>query len=255
MTWTEEDFFKGEQGGDESETKYWPETLMGQLTRLLEENPDCRGLLWIPGTAIRYPVVQTDRENGLYYLKRDFEGRENPAGTLFLDYRCGKDADNLIIYGHRMRNGQMFGELKHYKNKDFGEKYPRIYWLTPKCVSVYEIFAVCLQKDSAALTEEELFYQQNFIYAEEPAQKAAFVELSIENSLYETGTWREQKEGQIGEEEGQRADPRVEVERFLTLKTCDYGTENGRLAVMARLTAGIFPEETGDEEERTSAEK
>ena len=229
ITWTEEKFWEGEQGKYESETKDWPETPMDQLTRLVEQNPDCRGLLWIPGTEVRYPVVQTEREEGLYYLKRDFEGRSNPAGTLFLDYRCDEDADNLIIYGHRMRNGQMFGELKHYKNKEFGKEHSRIYWLTPERVRVYEIFAVCLQEDSGVLTEEELFYQQNFIRAEDPAQKAAFVEMALGKSLYDTRAWN-------------TGEPEEEMEHFLTLKTCDYGVENGRLVVIARLAEEIILE-------------
>lgn len=77
-------------------------------------NPDLIGILEIPSLDICYPVVQgPDNEK---YLHLTFEGKENPAGCIFLDAENSRDLsdDNIIIYGHNMKDGSMFGRLKRF---------------------------------------------------------------------------------------------------------------------------------------------
>ena len=53
------------------------------------------------------------------YLRRSFYGKYSQSGVPFLDGRCSPDGGNLIIYGHNMKNGTMFADLKKYLNTDF----------------------------------------------------------------------------------------------------------------------------------------
>ena len=59
------------------------------------------------------------------YLRKNFEGKYSVSGVPFLDYRCTPDT-NLIIYGHNMKNGTMFSDLKKYLDKTFREQHPVI---------------------------------------------------------------------------------------------------------------------------------
>ena len=64
------------------------------------------------------PVVFRDNE---YYLTRDFYGNESKSGTVFVDERNESWTDDqyVLIYGHNMRDGMMFGELDHYMTPSY----------------------------------------------------------------------------------------------------------------------------------------
>ena len=77
-------------------------------------NPDVKAWIYIKGTGINYPIVQTTDNTS--YLHRTFEGKDSFIGAIFLDAGCEADfsSENSIVYGHNL-NGQMFGMLKkHY---------------------------------------------------------------------------------------------------------------------------------------------
>ena len=88
------------------------------IQALIAENSDCIGWLSIDGTNISYPVMYTPPEPQKY-LRRNFYGKHSQSGVPFLDGRCDLQSTNLIIYGHNMRNGTMFADLKKYVDRDF----------------------------------------------------------------------------------------------------------------------------------------
>ena len=88
------------------------------IQALFAENADCIGWLSIDGTSISYPVMYTPSEPQKY-LRRSFYGQYSQSGVPFLDGRCSTVGGNLIIYGHNMKNGTMFSDLKKYLNTDF----------------------------------------------------------------------------------------------------------------------------------------
>ena len=117
---------------------------------LLSMNPDTVG--WIrfaEPKEISYPVVRgTDNEK---YLNKTFEGKKNAAGALFEDYRNATDFSdrNTFIYGHNMKNGSMFGQLRKYRDSAYCEENPYFYIYTPDGkVSTYQIFAVGIVEDT-----------------------------------------------------------------------------------------------------------
>ena len=88
------------------------------IPKLIAANTDCIGWLSIDGTNISYPVMHTPSDPQKY-LRRNFYGKYSQSGVPFLDGRCDLQSSNLIIYGHNMKNGTMFSDLKKYLNTDF----------------------------------------------------------------------------------------------------------------------------------------
>lgn len=88
------------------------------IQALIAENADCIGWLSIDGTNISYPVMHTPSDSQKY-LRRNFYGKYSQSGVPFLDGRCNLQSTNLIIYGHNMKNGTMFADLKKYVDRDF----------------------------------------------------------------------------------------------------------------------------------------
>ena len=89
------------------------------FSALLAENPETVGFLRI-GSIVSLPVVQRENDNN-HYLSHTFSGDESAEGALFLDglNRLVPEDDCLIVYGHNMHNGTMFGNLRMYLNRDY----------------------------------------------------------------------------------------------------------------------------------------
>ena len=96
-----------------------PPPVQESFSDLLAVNPDTVGFLTIDG-VVSLPVVQRQNDNE-YYLTHDFSGGEHAEGALFLDglNRLSPEDDCLIVYGHNMQNGTMFGDLKLYRELYF----------------------------------------------------------------------------------------------------------------------------------------
>lgn len=133
-------------------------------------NQDAVGWILIDGTSISYPMVQGSDNS--YYLSHTINGTENGAGTIFLDARMerGFVSDNVIIYGHNMKNGTMFGELKKYNDENFYKKHNIINIFTEYEICEYEVFAVAIVEPTDTmvyaydLSDEEHFEQyRNYI--------------------------------------------------------------------------------------------
>lgn len=95
-----------------------------------EEGRHVRGWLYGADTPINYPVVYYS--NNSYYLTHDYTGKRNHAGALFFDTRVGKElaGENLIIYGHHMKDGSMFKSLLNYQKQTYYDSHPTLYLLT-----------------------------------------------------------------------------------------------------------------------------
>ena len=105
-------------------------------------NDDIVGYLKIEGTNIDYAVVQsTDNE---FYLHRDLNLKNNAAGSIFMDYENNPhEIDrNIVIYGHNMRNGTKFHNLRHYRDRQFYENNRYISFTTLYEETTWEIFAI-----------------------------------------------------------------------------------------------------------------
>ena len=99
-----------------------------EMARLRQENSDLVGWLSIDG-VLDLPVVYRDNS---YYLTHDFHKQENTAGTIFLDvnHRFSARACNLLLHGHNMKDGSMFGHLIRYQDIDYLKRHPVIEFST-----------------------------------------------------------------------------------------------------------------------------
>lgn len=181
-----------------------PAAELRDLTELFAQNPDCIGWLCIPGTQIDYPVMFTPEEPQRY-LRRSFYGAYSQSGVPFLDFRCNENS-NLILYGHNMRNGTMFGSLTCYTDADFAAEHPVIELQTAAGLSRYAVFAV------AAVQKTDPWY--DFVEASDSAEFDEQVADLLRKACYTTGVI-----------------PAYSQQLF-TLSTC-YGGGNGRLIVAA----------------------
>lgn len=134
------------------------------LAPLFEQNSDCVGWICIPDTAVDYPVMHTP-DDPQKYLRLDFYGQYSASGVPFLESRCSMEGDHLIIYGHNMKNGTMFGSLKQYTDRDYLSGHPAIEFETASGCVRYEVFAVAVVNkydDWYSFTEaaDEAAYQE-----------------------------------------------------------------------------------------------
>jgi len=104
-------------------------------------NDDIVAHITIPGTAIDYLIAQAD--NNVYYLYHDLWGNRTAAGTVFLDYLNSPDFSdqNSIIYGHNMRNGTKFHDLRMYRSREFFSENNLMIVTSAYSVLYYDIFA------------------------------------------------------------------------------------------------------------------
>ena len=85
-----------------------------RFAALVARNPDFIGWISIDATNLSFPVMYSPDEPD-FYLRHDFEGEYSDSGVPYLDARCTLTAadrsDNLVIYGHNMKTGTIFGFL------------------------------------------------------------------------------------------------------------------------------------------------
>lgn len=180
--------------------------------RIYEKNRDFVGWISIEGTKIDYPVMQSpDAPN--FYIDHGFDKKTSKYGVPYVQENCDVElSDNVIIYGHHMRNGSMFTDLCKYADAAFYKAHPVICFDTLAGSGRYAILAVF--KTSA--NPGEGFAYHGFVNAESEDAYQKYVTLCKALSLYDTGV---------------HAEP---GEQLLTLSTCEYSLDNGRFVVVAK---------------------
>ena len=106
-------------------------------------NDDVVGWIYVEAVPdINYPIVHgKDNET---YLHRTYEKNYNFAGTIFIDYENKADFSdcNTLVYGHNMKNGTMFGQLKNFSKDDSAYNKSKYFWIfTPEKTYRYEIIS------------------------------------------------------------------------------------------------------------------
>ena len=114
---------------------------MEQVRAVAADNADTIGWLRIDGTNINNVVMFAPDTPGKY-LHMDFYGKWSYRGTLYVAENCDvRTADNILIYGHHMKDGSMFGSLISYKDAAFRAAHPIVQFDTLYASHSYEIVA------------------------------------------------------------------------------------------------------------------
>lgn len=116
-------------------------TVRSRFQKLQRQNGDIVAWLTVPG-MLDEAVVQRDNS---YYLRRDYRGYHNDNGAIFMEQAVklsGSRPYTLILYGHNMKSGAMFGGLRQYENAVFYRHNAFVTCDTAYEDGLYVVFAV-----------------------------------------------------------------------------------------------------------------
>ena len=183
------------------------------VDKLRKRNKDVIGYLEIPDTTISCPVMQK-KDNPDFYLNHDIDKNYSFYGTPYLSAYCDLEkSDNLIIYGHNINGGKMFGALTQYRDETFYKKHKDILFTT-KDKKKYKIFSVI------SVNKNDFPYWK-FVMAQDEPDYDKFINKAKKYSIYNIDIMP--KYG----------------EKILTLSTCDNSRgDDYRFVVFAVELAG-----------------
>ena len=188
--------------------------ILAKYETLYKKNKKLIGWLKIDDTNIDYPVMQT--VNNEYYLDHNFNQEYDKNGSLFLDKDCNAafPNTNMIIYGHHMKSGKMFGNLNYYSKESYYKEHPQIQFDTIYEEGIYDIMYVFRSK--IYNEDEVVFKYYQFLDVNSEDEFYSAMDEMARMSLYDTGVTAEYGD------------------KLITLSTCDNSEEDGRFVVVAK---------------------
>lgn len=194
----------------------FPEGMLEKYAALYARNQDFVGWIKIDGLDISLPVVRG--ENNDKYLKTDFDGKSSKYGSIFMN--CTNKVDSLnyntTLFGHYMKDSKMFGNLMQYKSVNGYKKAPVIEFNTIYGDYKWKVFAVYITNGTSAGDDGYLFNYMFTDLSTNDAVEEFLGEIKLRSLYY----------------------PNVDIavsDKILTLSTCSYEFDEGRLVVMARM--------------------
>ena len=196
----------------ETEPPQPEQTAFEKYAAVYEQNNDFVGWISIDGTNIDYPVMQTI-DNPNYYLKHSFEKQYSDYGVPYVQENCDLEfSDNCVIYGHHMNNGSMFADLCKCADEDFYREHKTIRFDTLSGFGEYEVISAF----KTVAYSEQGFKYYHFVNADSAEDFDAFIAKCKELAFYDTGVTAEYGD------------------KLITLSTCEYSRQNGRMVVVAK---------------------
>lgn len=188
--------------------------ILAKYETLYKKNKKLIGWLKIDDTNIDYPVMQT--VNNEYYLDHNFNQEYDKNGSLFLDKDCNAafPNTNMIIYGHHMKSGKMFGNLNYYSKESYYKEHPRIQFDTIYEEGLYDIMYVF--RSRIYNEDEVVFKYYKFLDVNSEDEFYSAMDEMARMSLYDTGVTA------------------AYGDKLITLSTCDSSEEDGRFVVVAK---------------------
>lgn len=188
--------------------------ILAKYETLYKKNKKLIGWLKIDDTNIDYPVMQT--VNNEYYLDHNYNQEYDKNGSIFLDKDCNAafPNTNMIIYGHHMRSGKMFGKLDLYSKESYYKEHPQIQFDTIYEEGLYDIMYVFR---SRIYNEDEIVFKYyQFLDVNSADEFYSAMDEMARMSLYDTGVTADYGD------------------KLITLSTCDKSEEYGRFVVVAK---------------------
>lgn len=188
--------------------------VLDKYKRLYAQNKSLIGWIKIDDTNIDYPVMQT--VNNEYYLDHNYTQEYDKNGSIFLDKDCDitNPGTNMIIYGHHMKSGRMFGDLDLYSSEEYYKEHPIIQFDTIYEEGRYQVMYVFR---SRVYNEDDIVFKYyQFFEVSTPEEFDSNMQAMANMSLYDTGVTA------------------TYGDRLITLSTCDNSEEDGRFVVVAK---------------------
>ncbi len=220
--------------GTAGDEPWQPGDILPEYRELYERNHDLIGWLKMSGARIDFPVMQT-KDAPEYYLRRNFDGKDDISGTPFIDFRCDvlpRRSFNLILYGHYTEDDRLFRRLLDYAYEQWAVENKRFRFDTLEERGYYEVVAafyydgsdsILIPPDSNTGENAHTFY--NYIELDSPKGFDEFCKGINEKNLYHA-------DAEI-----------VPTDKLLTIVCCapeEFSgiSEGGRFVVVAKKVKG-----------------
>lgn len=176
------------------------------FNKLKEINSNINAWIYMEDSIINYPIVKGNDNS--FYLNHSIDGKYNPNGSLFIDYRNKDNFEDMVtyIYGHHMKNNTMFGNLELFKEQNYYDNHKEMYLFTKEDNYILELFAGFTTADGSKIynyintkSNEEIVQ-----YAKDKSNFESNVEILPENKI-------------------------------VVLSTCSYDYENARYVLLGVL--------------------
>lgn len=183
------------------------ESLINRNKDMEKINLDYVGWVSIKYTNIDFPFMITDDNE--YYLNHNYKKEKHAFGSIYMDYRNTSEftEEHVILYGHSVNTKAMFGPLDRYKDEDYLVDRNIIEIVTSDRILEYQIFSIqVVDADVIILDNPSRINDINKLYNQFKAE-----------SLYDI------------------EDVNIDVKQIITLVSCEYSHNNGRILVHASL--------------------
>ena len=180
--------------------------------KLQKKNGDIIAWIEVPGTKVDYPVVKCQSLS--YYLHHDVDKKYNILGSVFVQPDTAEDFSDIhtVIYGHNMRDKQMFGSLHSYESERFWKKHKEVCIYQPGRVIQAKVYSVYDTPDGTDT------YRTEF---DMPDEWKEWIAMTLEKRYYDTGIQPQ------------------EAEQIITLSTCSNGRGRKSRYVVNCVVEGI----------------
>ena len=177
------------------------------FNKLKSKNSDYRFWIKVKNTNIDFPVVQGNDNS--FYLKHDFYKSSSFSGCPFVHYRNDiKKDQNIIIYGHNMRNNNMFNQLEKFKNFSFFNNDNDIVVTDEEGQHIYKVFSAYTAKSNEQICKTNYSNKDEFLKEINDMKSKSLFKKDIQFN---------------------------KDDRIITLVTCTYEINDGRLIVEGKL--------------------
>ena len=178
---------------------------------LMNINHDIYAWIYIPNTAVDYPVVQSILDgDDTFYLDHNIYREYQFSGSIYSETQNSTRFDDpvTVLYGHNLLNGSMFASLHNFEDEEFFKENNTIFIFTQDKVITYFIYAAYTYDDRHILNSYHMEHEDSF---------REYLDSTLEPRSYNCHI----REG-------------VELttdDRILTLSTCSNGGGNTRYLV------------------------
>lgn len=187
--------------------------LVKEIWKLHKTNKDVIGYI-TDNKKIKYPVLQAKNKDSNFYLSKDINMSYKVSGSIFIPNDIEFDDKMVLVYGHQMNDGSMFGSLHNYKNKKYFDSNKRINLYSLYDKSNLEVVAVLLTQVYYGANKGFEFYNYRGDIS------------TTEFEEYKNGIKSSILYGSV--------DDISYTDDFVELITCEYSHKDGRLVLLCK---------------------
>lgn len=166
-----------------------PQTAVGghiDFDVLQERNPEIFAWVYIPGTGIDLPVLQS-AESDTYYENHNWQQKEDEEGSLYTEMAnlMNMCDFNTVVHGHTTEKETMLSGLHKFDNQDFFDHNGQVYVYLPDNVLTYQVISCYTEDKHSIIRDYDLVSYEGCEQYIDDMQT-----LANENGIYRAG-WEE----------------------------------------------------------------